>query len=209
MSLSLSFFFLPVSVLIGANYTASVLKPPWLPLTLLASFNVNSLAPKWKELPHFYSPIRKKKKSNTANAELDSFSSHALFSGSDCSCFLVKHRVRTVWIKPWGFWHFSFSVYFFFFFCFSSGLSAFWRGPRWWGGVARAYAEPSLSWHSCFPCGSGAAGGRIPTLGIWRSPHTLIQTPGMSWTGTNAAGYGTSSSYWRSTQAMNHSMLAR
>ncbi|CAB1452476.1 unnamed protein product [Pleuronectes platessa] len=48
----------------GANYTAFGLKPPCSPLTLLASFNVNSLAPKWRELPHL----------------------------SDCSCFLVKYR---------------------------------------------------------------------------------------------------------------------
>lgn len=83
--------------------------------------------------------------------------------------------------------------------------------PRRWVGVVQAYAEPWLSWCSCLSCGGEAAavGGWVPALGTGRSPCALIRTPGRPCTGTNAAGYGTSSSFWRSTQETNLFTSAR
>lgn len=97
-----------------------------------------------------------------------------LFWGSACSCFLVKHRVRTVWIKPWGFWHFSFSVFFFFF----KFLLLFW--PQcflekaqmiWWccSGICRALALLAL----LFPLQERSCWGLNPSSGdLEKSPHS-------------------------------------
>lgn len=65
LCLSPFFFLLPLSVLIGANYTASVLKPPWSPLTLLPALMSTLWLRSGRNYPTF-SLQSGKKKSNTA-----------------------------------------------------------------------------------------------------------------------------------------------
>lgn len=77
-----------------------------------------------RNYPTFSPQSGKKKKSNTPKCRAWLFFNPC--AGSDCSCCVVKHRARTLWIKPWGFWHFSLTFFLFINFC---SLVLFGAGP--------------------------------------------------------------------------------
>lgn len=150
-------------------------------------------------MPHFLFLFCARPASTTTKRGADSFGRHA-------PGLTLLAWVGTEWIKPPRALTFQPCCLF----LAAAPRHVFWRGPRWRGGGAQAWPRPWLCWRWRSPCGSGgAAGVLVPAPGIWTSPHALIQAPGRSRGGSGAAGFGTSSSCWKSTPETNRCTSAR